>query len=438
MVHANLTRGVLDVVPLSNFPDMGYPAFVKSGLGTLMVIPRERSLVRLYIPIKDIVVGDRFDRSSITLAHLLAKAKTFFAPYTFDFTVCEWWSVYQAGQRFSESNSHPSNRIFLAGDAVHMHSPKVGLGLNMTMQDGYNLGWKVAMAAAGAARDENELLATYSGERYPLAEQIVAFDRSLYGDHGLLAPEDLVKRHMEFLEFASGLKLDYPESILVSKDTSNQIAATGLTVGESFKHHKVLGHATSQVHWTTKLFQSDGRFRIVLMAGDVSCTEQMERVKKFCEQLESNRKDRHGQETSLLHTRYPYRFTQPSIVKDKYLPAGQHPSISFYHERPRTSMISLLAIHSAVKARDSVTLFDFPAALHGPFDSDYHGYDSSRILVDEAVHYDRYCDGRAYERWGIHRKRGAVVIVRPDMHVGWVGDLDNTDALEDYFANILR
>jgi phenol 2-monooxygenase len=428
----------MDIVPMTNFPDIHYPAFIKSDLGTLLVVPRERNLTRIYVPFSEEAKGERFDRSSITLDRILAKAKLFFEPYTLDFKVCEWWTVYQVGQRVAESNQHPGNRMFLAGDAVHMHSPKVGLGMNTSMQDGFNLGWKVAMAAIGAVRDENAFLASYKGERYPVAQQLVAFDRSLFGDHGKVDPQEFRRRHLQFRDFSDGLKLDYPESVLVSAQTSDQTAATELTVGESFKHHKVLGHANSQLYWTTKLFQSDGRFRIVLLAGDVSQPDQMERVKRFCRNIEATKKDADGKETSLLYTRYPYRFPQSSTAKREESVTGQHPSITFHHERPRKSMVSLLAIHSAVNTTESIPVFDFPAALYGPFDADYHGYDYTRILVDQAVHYDRYCDGHAYERWGVDRRRGAAVVIRPDMHVGWVGNLEDTDLLESYFSTLLK
>ena len=76
----------------------------------------------------------------------------------------------------------------------------------------------------------------------------------------------------------------------------------------------------------------------------------------------------------------------------------QHHSISFLDERLRLSTISLLAIYSAENTMDSLSVFDFPYALYGPFDPDYHGYDYMRILVDQPVHYDRYCDGLAYHR----------------------------------------
>ncbi|KAI4948267.1 hypothetical protein J4E91_006262 [Alternaria rosae] len=431
--------GTMDFVPMTNFPDIHRPVFIKHELGILMIIPRERNMTRIYVPLDDAFHNERLDRSSITLDHIFTKAKKFFEPYTLDFKVCEWWSVYEVGQRVAERNQHPSTRICLAGDAVHMHSPKIGLGMNTSMQDGYNLGWKIAIAAAGVVRDEKALLATYAAERYPVAQQLVAFDRTLFGGHGIVDPEEFLKQHLQFADFADGFKLDYPESVLVAKSLSGQAAATELTVGESFKHQRVLGHVNSQLYWTTKLFQSDGRFRILLLAGDVSLPDQMARVKTFCEELEAEKKDGNGNATSLLHTRYPYCFAQPSPLQSKNaLAINQHPSISFFHERPRKSMIEVVAVHSAVDTTDSISMFDFPAALYGPFDPDYHGWDHTRIHIDQAVTYDRYCDGLAYKRWGVDRTRGAVVVVRPDMHVGWVGHLEDTHALESYFTSIFK
>ncbi|KAJ5301913.1 Phenol 2-monooxygenase [Penicillium antarcticum] len=429
--------GVMDIVPITDFPDIRYPCFIKGTQGTLMLVPRERNMTRVYVPFSEQSSGDRFNRASITLEQIVSKAKKFFAPYKLDFTVCEWWSVYQVSQRVAERSQHPGNRIFLTGDAVHMHSPKVGLGMNTSIQDGFNLGWKVALAVAGIVRDENALLATYEGERLPVAQKLVAFDRTLFIDNGNLDPKEFQKRHTEFREFSDGRKLMYAQSILVSKQTSTQSVATGLIVGESFKHARVLGHANSQLYWTTKLFESDSRFRIVLMAGDVSVPHQMERVKRFCERLEAENEDESGRKTSLLYTRYRYPFTVSSDTQDVCSPILQHPAISYLHQRCLTSMVSLLAIHSTVDASESISPFEFPAALRGPFDPSYHGWDFSRIFVDAPVHYDRYCDGRAYTRWGIDRTRGAVVVVRPDMHVGWVGELED-HALEAFFANLLK
>jgi 2-polyprenyl-6-methoxyphenol hydroxylase-like FAD-dependent oxidoreductase len=63
-------------------------------------------------------------------------------------------------------------RAFLAGDAAHVHSPAGGQGMNTGMQDAFNLGWKLALVASGAARDE--LLDSYHQERHPIAAAVIA------------------------------------------------------------------------------------------------------------------------------------------------------------------------------------------------------------------------------------------------------------------------
>jgi len=62
-------------------------------------------------------------------------------------------------------------RVFAAGDAVHRHPPSNGLGSNTSVQDSYNLAWKLAAVLRGEAGPG--LLETYSQERAPVARQIV-------------------------------------------------------------------------------------------------------------------------------------------------------------------------------------------------------------------------------------------------------------------------
>ncbi|MDQ0851855.1 2,4-dichlorophenol 6-monooxygenase [Arthrobacter sp. B3I9] len=64
-----------------------------------------------------------------------------------------------------------SGRVFCAGDAVHKHPPSNGLGSNSSIQDSYNLAWKLAAVLSGQAGEE--LLDSYSAERAPVARQIV-------------------------------------------------------------------------------------------------------------------------------------------------------------------------------------------------------------------------------------------------------------------------
>lgn len=99
-----------------------------------MIIPREGKLVRLYCQIMEVPNGGRIDRSAINPEMILKQAQKIFAPYKLSYKHCDWFTAYQIGQRVGSDFSF-KNRVFLAGDAVHTHSPKAGQGMNVSMQD---------------------------------------------------------------------------------------------------------------------------------------------------------------------------------------------------------------------------------------------------------------------------------------------------------------
>ena len=95
-----------------------------------------------------------------------------------------WWSVYEIGQRLTDKfDDVPEDeiatrlpRVFIAGDACHTHSPKAGQGMNVSMQDAFNLGWKLASVLRGRSA-RRSLLHTYSAERQAVAKELIDFDR---------------------------------------------------------------------------------------------------------------------------------------------------------------------------------------------------------------------------------------------------------------------
>lgn len=85
-----------------------------------------------------------------------------------------WASAYAMNARLADS--YRSGRVFLVGDAAHIHPPTGGQGLNTSVQDAYNLGWKLASVLGGAP---DLLLASYEEERRPVAEAVLGLSTRL-------------------------------------------------------------------------------------------------------------------------------------------------------------------------------------------------------------------------------------------------------------------
>lgn len=118
--------GVLDIVPITDFPDIRMRCAIQSeSSGSVMVIPRENKLVRLYIQLTTTEKdgehkGAKVNRSNITPEIILQSAQRIFHPYKLSYEYCDWWTAYQIGQRVGTGFS-ARERIFLAGDAIHTH-----------------------------------------------------------------------------------------------------------------------------------------------------------------------------------------------------------------------------------------------------------------------------------------------------------------------------
>ena len=88
-----------------------------------------------------------------------------------DLTEPVWTSVFGLQQR--RADRYRAGRVFLAGDAAHVHSPAGAQGMNTGIQDAWNLGWKLALVANSTA--STELLDTYQHEREPIGRDVVRF-----------------------------------------------------------------------------------------------------------------------------------------------------------------------------------------------------------------------------------------------------------------------
>ncbi|KAH6963258.1 putative phenol 2-monooxygenase [Fusarium avenaceum] len=409
-------KGAMDVVPITDFRGM-------------LIIPRERGLSRVYVPYHEVDTdsqgntAERFDRSEVTLDKIKAIAQRMFLPYKFDFKICEWWSAYQVGQRVASRSQDATGRVLLAGDAVHTHSPKVGLGANTSIQDGWNMGWKLAMALANKSSEAPPtILASYESERHPVAQMLIDYDRAW----SQMFMGNTARSH--------GRAFNYPEGPLISRQTSMQSAAKNIEVGESFPHAYVVLHANPQEWITTKILRADGRFRIILLPGDLSIADRMTRAREFCNRVTSSNPHKGD---SLLYTRYPYPFSGSSTSKEI---RGQNPDDFIHYRRHPKSLIELITISHSTESADQIPVRfeDLPEAMRGQFDAECFGWNYETAFMDVKLSAVAACGGGAYERWGVDQHNGAVVVVRPDMHVGWVGAIKDVKGLEGYFENLSK
>ncbi|MDB5497180.1 MAG: FAD-binding monooxygenase, PheA/TfdB family [Phenylobacterium sp.] len=91
-----------------------------------------------------------------------------------------WLSIFTPSLRLAEA--YQRGRVFIAGDAAHVHPPTGAQGLNTSVQDAYNLGWKLALVLQGVASDA--LLATYESERRPIAEAVLDISSAIARQQG--------------------------------------------------------------------------------------------------------------------------------------------------------------------------------------------------------------------------------------------------------------
>ena len=131
----------------------------------------------------------------------------------------DWATKWELWRRIT--SSYGKGSVFLAGDAAHVHSPSGGQGMNVGMQDAFNLGWKLAMVEQGHAR--RELLDTYTPERKPIGAQVIAGTHAMHDiimahGHGMDDRLQLTRRegwHFDTVNLISGLSYTYRDVINV-------------------------------------------------------------------------------------------------------------------------------------------------------------------------------------------------------------------------------
>lgn len=267
--------GVMDVLVNTDFPDWRTKCAINAEAGNILHIPREGGyLSRVYVDLGEVPEDDNRTVRHTPLEAVIQKANDILHPYTLDVKEVAWHSVYEVGHRVTDGfdDSEPGDdrapRVFLTGDACHTHSAKAGQGMNVSMQDGFNLGWKLGYVLTG--RSPETLLSTYSEERHPVAQQLIDFDREwstlmARKPEEISDPTELATFYLGTAEFPSGFMTQYGDSMIVAADSAQQLAP-GFPLGKRFKSVEVTrvcdGNAVHLGHHA----RADGRWRVYAFA----------------------------------------------------------------------------------------------------------------------------------------------------------------------------
>ncbi len=427
---ANQAWGVMDVLAVTNFPDIRLKALIQSASeGSVVLIPREGGyLVRIYVEMDKLAANERVAHRNIKVDDIITAAQRIFRPYTLDIKEVAWWSVYEIGQRLTDkfddvpetatcdpaaspaAASRPQDgakripRVFIAGDACHTHSPKAGQGMNVSMQDAFNLGWKLAAVLRGRAAPD--LLHTYSAERRAIAKTLIDFDREWAAmlsaplktspDGEGVDPAEVQRYFQQHGRYTAGTATRYAPSRLTGEAT-HQALARGFEIGTRFHSGPVIRLGDAKPMRLGDALEADGRFRLMIFADRGDPTKPSSRVAKLCEELSSP--------AGLLRM-----FTPPGADID--------------------SVIDVRAILQ--QPHRDIDIEQLPHLLLPQ--KGRHGLkDYEKVFCPDLKNGPDIFDLR-----GIDRDRGCIVVVRPDQYVGHVLPLDGHAEIVGYLKGILR
>ncbi|EGO53434.1 hypothetical protein NEUTE1DRAFT_126740 [Neurospora tetrasperma FGSC 2508] len=391
--------GVLDGELDTDFPDIWSKTLVYSQEhGSILIIPRERNMTRFYIELKSSTKGDR---NMLGQEFVMQRAREIMAPFSVKWKYIEWFGRYQIGQRVANRFQDPHTRAFLAGDASHTHSPKAAQGMNTSMHDAWNIGWKLNFAARGLAKPA--LLESYEQERRKIALDLVNFD---YEHANQIAGGDAVALAENFktnVRFISGIGAEYGENAI------NMVEPQSWVMGDAkpgclLPPAKVTRYLDSNPVDVQLDIPMLGQFRIYLLMWDVHQSRIF--LDGFCAALNSS--------DSLMNQLSAA--ANISYAKQPRLPAPE----DIYLRPERYTAVSHLFTFGLITTmpKSEIEITDLPALFQ---DSRWTFY------LDDIPELDtrgQLCTNKWLGSLGPGEV--AIVNVRPDGYVGSIGRWDSS------------
>ncbi|KAF1842812.1 FAD monooxygenase-like protein [Cucurbitaria berberidis CBS 394.84] len=413
--------GVLDGVLETDFPDLWSKVVVQSeALGSVLIIPRERGLTRMYIELRpgstEAVGGEQ-----TTQEFVQKRAQAIMQPYRLEWRNVEWFGRYKVGQRVAARFTDDEQRVFIAGDASHTHSPKAAQGMNTSMHDSWNLAWKLNFATRGLAKPT--LLESYEQERQKIAKDLIDFDYEHANAFHAGDPTALAANFAKNVAFMSGYGVSYEHNILnvQSKNYDRGFLTPGFLLPPA--------RVTRYVDANPVDIQTDipalGQFRLYFFTHDIRAA--MPFLETVCH-WQSGSSSYVGRITAAGNASYT---TQPPL-------AAPHDQFVLPERYTPVSGVFTYALVTD-EDRNGIEIKDLPPVLRESVWTFY---------LDDIPETDTRKQ-KCMDKWldGLDENEVVIVNVRPDGYVGTVrrfaeGNRDNglvaVQWMDDYYEQFLR
>lgn len=409
---AHQAWGVMDILANTDFPDVRQKCLISSANeGNVLILPREGGYVfRMYVELDKLRPDEKAASRKLTQEDMIAAANRIIRPYTIDVKEIVWWSIYDIGHSITDKfddvpeGADRNPRVFTAGDACHTHSPKAGQGMNVSMQDTFNLGWKLVHVLQGRA--DASLLRSYSKERLTEARRLVETDHEwarIMSAPTTQAERDgteeprIIRQFKKNLEFTGGTAVKYDPSKLFAPGTY-QALAKGEEIGRRFHSAPVVRLSDAKQMQLGHAAEADARWRIYAFAGKADSSNPGSAIHKLADWLEKDPKS-----PVVKHTR-----------KDEDIDA----------------VIDFRAVFQ--QTFDQLAYENMPSLLK-PKTGRLGLQDHEKVFC-----VDHKGVGDIFDMRGINRDTGCMVVVRPDQYIAHVLPLDGFDELAAFFAGFLR
>lgn len=425
--------GVLDGQIESDFPDLWSKAVIYSEeAGSVLVIPRERNLTRLYIELKPESRGST-SKDELTREFVMQRAQEIMHPF-----FLRWKSVGESNRRRNgmngvfadffprmvrEISSGPArgdkihrrpgaslycrrcktSPVFFTletrlttAQASHTHSPKAAQGMNTSLHDAWNLAWKLNLVIRKIAKPE--LLASYEDERRKIAQDLISFD---YEHANAFAAGDstaLAQNFMKNVRFISGIGAEYGENDL--NVATDSMGSGALKPGCLPSPAKVTRYIDANPVDIQLDIPTLGQFRIYFFANDVHRSRPF--LEKACSAANSSASFI-GRVSAAANASYTL---QPPV-------AAPHDEFVCPERYTPISCLFTFALVTRM-AKDRLEIADLPQVLR---DSPW------TVYLDNVPHMDtrrQTCTDKWLGPDTLDADQVAVAVVRPDGYVGTI------------------